>query len=82
MYLASQSKTQNFFEMNPVYPDMAEKGFDLYNSERKKIHVLDEYVRLEKQKTDIRTLVRRKIYLKKYEKFKKYTGGRITRMDK
>lgn len=26
------SRSQNFFEMNPVFPDMGEKDFDLYNT--------------------------------------------------
>lgn len=38
---AVQNKTQNFFDMNPVFPDFGEKNFDIYNSERKKINVLD-----------------------------------------
>lgn len=38
---AVHNKTQNFFDMNPVFPDFGEKNFDIYNSERKKINVLD-----------------------------------------
>ncbi len=29
-YLFS-SRHKNFFEINPIYPDMSEKNFDLYN---------------------------------------------------
>lgn len=42
---AVKNKTQNFFDMNPIFPDMGEANFDIYNSERKKIGVIDEYVR-------------------------------------
>lgn len=35
------NKTQNFFDMNPIYPDSGDKNFDIYNSERKKINVVD-----------------------------------------
>ncbi len=38
---AMNNKTQNFFDMNPIYPYMGEKNFDIYNSERKKINVID-----------------------------------------
>lgn len=38
---AVNNKTQNFFDMNPIYPYMGEKNFDIYNSERKKINVID-----------------------------------------
>lgn len=29
---AITNKTQNFFDMNPIYPDYGEKNFDIYNS--------------------------------------------------
>ena len=35
------ARTKNFFSFNPIYPDMGEKDFDIYNSERKTIGVLD-----------------------------------------
>lgn len=31
--------------MNPIYPDFADKNFDIYNSERKKIRVIDEFIK-------------------------------------
>ena len=42
-----KNKTQNFFDMNPVYPDFGEKNFDIYNSERKTVPVIDEYIKSE-----------------------------------
>ena len=36
-----KNKTQNFFDMNPIYPDFGEKNFDIYNAERKTIRVID-----------------------------------------
>lgn len=39
------NKTQNFFEMNPIYPDFGDKNFDIYNSERKKINVVDAHLK-------------------------------------
>lgn len=77
----AKNKTQNFFEMNPVFPDFGEKDFDLYNSERKKVNVFDEYSKFEMRNKNVRDLVRKKIYLKKYDRFKTYTGGKFTRLD-
>ena len=67
--------------MNPVYPDFGEKDFDLYNSERKKINVLDEYNKFEMRKKYVRDLVRKKIYLKKYDRFKTFSGGKFSKFD-
>lgn len=76
-----KNKTQNFFELNPVYPDMGDKDFDLYNSERKKINVLDEFNKLEQRRKDMRDMVRKKIYLKKYDRFKTFSGGAMNKFD-
>ena len=35
------SRSQNFFEMNPVYPDLGEVDFDVYNTKRKMIPVVE-----------------------------------------
>jgi hypothetical protein len=43
------NRTQNFFDMNPIYPDLGEKDFDIYNSNRKKINVIDEYMKQERR---------------------------------
>jgi hypothetical protein len=77
-----KNKTQNFFDMNPVYPDFGDKSFDIYNSGRKKINVLDEYMKYEDRTLRYRALVRNKIYLNKYEKFRRYSGGKTFRLDK
>lgn len=66
--------------MNPVYPDMGQKNFDIYNSQRKKINVIDQYLRQESKEFRMRTLVRHRLYLPKYNKFKRYSGGRNLRV--
>lgn len=75
------SSSQNFFEMNPVYPDMGEKDFDLYNSSRKKIKALDKMTDEERRRKVIQNLVKKKIYIKKYDKFKKFSGSTNFRED-
>lgn len=79
---AMKNKTQNFFDMNPVYPYMGEKGFDIYNSQRKKINVIDEYGKLEQRQQRFQNLVKEKIYLKKYERFIRYSQRRTLVYDK
>ena len=32
---SSPIRRQNFFELNPIYPDFAQKEFDIYNSNYK-----------------------------------------------
>lgn len=77
-----KNKTQNFFDMNPVYPDFAEKNFDIYNSERKKIKVVDEYIKSEEKTHRLQRMVKDKIYREKYYKFERYSGGRKIKIDK
>ena len=60
------SRSQNFFEMNPVYPDLGEVDFDIYNTKRKMIPVIDTYSKFEKRQQRFRDLIKDKIYLKKY----------------
>lgn len=67
--------------MNPVFPDMGEKDFDLYNSQRKKINVLDKYVSYETQSSRMRDIVRKKLHIPIFSKYRKFTGGKIIRYD-
>ena len=68
--------------MNPIYPDYGQKNFDIYNSQRKKINVLDQFQRIQKQGFFKSKLVRERLYLPVYDKFKKYSGGKSSRVDK
>jgi len=47
-YLSSNRK-QNFFELNPVYPDYGEKDFDIYNVERHRVSVFDKFIPMKKR---------------------------------
>jgi len=45
----SSNRKQNFFELNPIYPDYGEKDFDIYNVERKRVAVFDQYLPIKKR---------------------------------
>jgi hypothetical protein len=45
----SSNRKQNFFELNPIYPDYGEKDFDIYNVERKRVSVFDQYMPMKKR---------------------------------
>lgn len=55
------SRRQNFFEMNPIYPDYGEKDFDIYNSHRKKINLLDNVETQVNRRAKIKDAIRKKM---------------------
>lgn len=36
-FSGSNPRRQNFFELNPIFPDMGQKDFDIYNVEYKHV---------------------------------------------
>ena len=34
-------RRQNFFELNPIFPDQGQKDFDIYNVDYKRVQVSD-----------------------------------------
>lgn len=36
-FAASPPRRQNFFELNPIFPDLGQKDFDIYNVDYKHI---------------------------------------------
>ena len=34
-------RRQNFFELNPIFPDQGQKDFDIYNVDQKRVLVSD-----------------------------------------
>lgn len=52
------NRKQNFFELNPIYPDYGEKDFDIYNVERHRVPVFDKYVPIKKREDKLKLLIR------------------------
>ena len=64
------SRSQNFFEINPVYPDTNEKDFDLYNTDRKNIPALDAFKKVYDRSEKIKKQVKDSLFLQKQRKVK------------
>ncbi len=64
------SRSQNFFEINPVYPDANEKDFDLYNTDRKNIPALDAFKKVYDRSEAIKKQVKNSLFLQKQKKIR------------
>ena len=46
---SQSTRKQNFFELNPIYPDYGEKDFDIYNVERHRVPIFDKFMPIKKK---------------------------------
>jgi hypothetical protein len=57
-------RRQNFFELNPIYPDNGQKDFDIYNVDYKHIQSGQLAVSDEERYLQLKEKIKRDIYLK------------------
>jgi len=47
-------RRQNFFELNPIFPDQGQKDFDIYNADNKRVLVSDLTIKDELRSRQLR----------------------------